>query len=92
MERVSAYDPRDLFSGDAGRMGAALRALLADPQNNLRLFWRGAPLPLAGGLAASTALSAVGGPAGLVRVLVAVLQAERAPAFLGLGFRVQHQP
>ena len=84
IERESAYDPRDLFSGDPPRMAAALRALLADPQNNLRLFWRGERVPPApGGLAAAAgtlpAVQALGGLDGLVDVLVAVLHAERAP-------------
>ncbi len=84
MPRLSAYDPRDLFSGRPARMAAALAALLADPQNNLRLFWRGAPLrPPLGGPADAEALAAVGGAGGLVGVLVAVLRAERAPLARG---------
>ena len=43
--RVSAYEPMGLFSGDPKRMQGALLALLADPQNNLRLFRDGLPLP-----------------------------------------------
>ena len=84
IERASAYDPRDLFSGAPPRMAAALRALLADPQNNLRLFWRGGPVPpapggLAGAAGALPAVQALGGLDGLVDALVAVLHAERAP-------------
>lgn len=93
IERVSAYDPRDLFSGAPGRMAAALRALLADPQNNLRLFWRGGRVPSApGGLAAAAgalpAVQTLGGLDGLVDALVAVLHAERARpmrAFTGMS-------
>lgn len=92
IERASAYDPRDLFSGAPPRMAAALRALLGDPQNNLRLFWRGAPVPPApGGLAAAAgalpAVQALGGTEALVDALVAVLHAERAPPFFLLFSR-----
>ena len=86
IERASAYDPRDLFSGAPAQMAAALRALLADPQNNLRLFWRGVPVPpapggLGGAAGALPAVQALGGLDGLVDALVAVLHAERAPPF-----------
>ncbi|KAK9825129.1 hypothetical protein WJX81_001480 [Elliptochloris bilobata] len=81
IKRESAYDPRDLFSGEPQRMAAAMRALLADPQNNLRLFWRGERLPLAHGgpgaaKAAAPKLKQMSGLDGLVDVLVAVLRAE----------------
>ena len=38
VQRCSAYNPLGLFSGDVTRMQQALRALLRDPQNNLKLF------------------------------------------------------
>ena len=41
IDRVSAYDPLDLFSGDPERMQAALEALMDVPQNNLALFLGG---------------------------------------------------
>ena len=47
---ASSYDPLDLFSNQPQRMLAALRALFAHPQNNLRLFLDGAPVGLQEGL------------------------------------------
>ncbi|GAB4817908.1 hypothetical protein N2152v2_004954 [Parachlorella kessleri] len=47
---ASSYDPLDLFSNQPQRMLAALRALFAHPQNNLRLFFGGAPVGLQEGL------------------------------------------
>jgi hypothetical protein len=41
---LSTYDPRDLFSGDDVAMLRALEALLAAPQNNLKLFLDGSPV------------------------------------------------
>jgi hypothetical protein len=38
--QASAYDPVDLFSGDAARMRHALHQLVQCPQNNLQI-WRG---------------------------------------------------
>ena len=43
--RLSGYDPLDLFSGEAGRVGAALQRLLEVPQNNFRLFSDGHTSP-----------------------------------------------
>lgn len=40
IHRVSCYDPLDLFSDDPARQMFALESLVADPQNNLRL-WMG---------------------------------------------------
>lgn len=34
------YCPLDLYSGDPQRVGSSVRALLADPRNNLRMFLR----------------------------------------------------
>lgn len=39
--RESKYCPVDLFSGDLGRVVYALECLVADPQNNLRIFCNG---------------------------------------------------
>jgi hypothetical protein len=41
---LSTYDPRDLFSGNDDAMLRALEALLAAPQNNLKLFLDGSPV------------------------------------------------
>ncbi|KAL4859475.1 Inositol-pentakisphosphate 2-kinase [Chlorella vulgaris] len=41
IDACSTYDPCDLFSGEPGRLRAALAALLEQPQNNLRLFLGG---------------------------------------------------
>ena len=44
IDSISDYDPLDLFSSDAGRMLKAIRALFANPQNNIRLFLDGRPV------------------------------------------------
>lgn len=44
MGRLSSYSPPDLFSHDASRVKQALSALLADPQNNLRVYADGVPV------------------------------------------------
>ncbi|XP_077244310.1 inositol-pentakisphosphate 2-kinase IPK1-like [Tasmannia lanceolata] len=41
ISRVSEYDPLDLFSGSRDRIGRAIRALFATPQNNFRVFLNG---------------------------------------------------
>ncbi|KAL0030762.1 hypothetical protein WJX77_005374 [Trebouxia sp. C0004] len=41
---ISAYDPLDLFSGETVRMHRTLVALIANPQNNLKLFVDGKPV------------------------------------------------
>ena len=38
VQHVSGYCPLDLFSGEFGRFDRSLRALLDNPQNNLRVF------------------------------------------------------
>lgn len=57
----SSYDPLDLFCGEPPRQLAALRALLAAPQNNLKLFWGGQPVGVAQGLTAWAEAEAAGG-------------------------------
>jgi hypothetical protein len=44
IDRISDFCPLDLASSDARRVHRALAALLRTPQNNLRLFFNGAPL------------------------------------------------
>ena len=41
---MSGYCPSDLYSGAAPVVRLALRALVADPQNNLRVLCRGRPV------------------------------------------------
>ena len=53
--RVSGYCPSDLYSGAAPRVRRALRALVADPQNNLRVLCRGRPVFDRAGAAARAA-------------------------------------
>lgn len=45
IDRVGSYCPLDLYSGEAAKVSRAFAALLADPQNNLRIFRNGSPLP-----------------------------------------------
>ncbi|KAG5187899.1 inositol-pentakisphosphate 2-kinase-domain-containing protein [Tribonema minus] len=46
MEAATAYSPPDMYSGDAVRIGAALHALVARPNNYLKLYSCGAAVPL----------------------------------------------
>lgn len=41
IERVSSYCPIDLFSGKAERMNQALKGVIDNPQNNLKVFQDG---------------------------------------------------
>ncbi|KAG9394072.1 Inositol-pentakisphosphate 2-kinase [Carpediemonas membranifera] len=38
IREISGYDPIDIFSGDLSRVTAAVQFLLANPQNNLKIF------------------------------------------------------
>ena len=74
---ISSYDPLDLFSGEAQRTETALGALFAQPQNNLRLFWQGALLCLAGlQELEDRLLPSYGGIRDLKRLLRIILQRE----------------
>lgn len=44
VQRPSGYCPLDMFSGRRERVQQAVRALLRDPQNNLKMFLDGGPL------------------------------------------------
>lgn len=44
VQRPSGYCPLDMFSGRRERVRQAVRALLRDPQNNLKMFLDGDPL------------------------------------------------
>ncbi len=48
ISNISKYDPLDLFSGEAIRMHKALVALIANPQNNLKVFMDGKPVDTMG--------------------------------------------
>ena len=76
ISQLSGYDPLDLFSGDDERVDAALAALLAQPQNNLRLFWRGAAVSPGEVCGSSGAMQSFGGAPGLIRLLRTVLHRE----------------
>ncbi|KNA17367.1 hypothetical protein SOVF_080660 isoform B [Spinacia oleracea] len=41
IQQLSEYDPLDLFSGSKDQIHEALKALIATPQNNLRVFLNG---------------------------------------------------
>ena len=80
---LSQYCPMDLFSGDPARMLAALRALTASPQNNLRLLADGELLAPAE--TAEVVESVLGGEQLLAPLLVSCLTqtpGQPAPALL----------
>ncbi|KAK9907753.1 hypothetical protein WJX75_009233 [Coccomyxa subellipsoidea] len=78
IQRLSAYNPLDLFSGSPQRMEAALAALFEEPQNNLRLFLGGAAvqLPKDGKLPGGPTMQQLGGVSGLTRLLRSILLRE----------------
>ena len=81
IQRLSAYNPLDLFSGSPQRMEAALAALFEEPQNNLRLFLGGAAvqLPKDGKLPGGPTMQQLGGVSGLIRLLRIILLREGSP-------------
>eukprot|EP00884_Botryococcus_braunii_P007651 jgi/Botrbrau1/16888/Bobra.150_2s0102.2 len=78
VSRISRYNPLDLFSGRAERLARALSALLEDPQNNLKLFVNGHPVPQSAvGTAFDSVAVAYGGSReSLQGLLLAALQSE----------------
>jgi hypothetical protein len=72
---VSAYDPEDLFSGVPSRMQTALAALFAQPQNNMRLFWRGSAVPDLHSIGRCV-LQSYGGMGRLLLLLIKILRRE----------------
>jgi hypothetical protein len=75
IQRLSAYNPLDLFSGSPQRMEAALAALFEEPQNNLRLFLA-VQLPKDGKLPGGPTMQQLGGVSGLTRLLRSILLRE----------------
>ncbi len=81
IKHLSKYDPLDLFSGEPQRVEAALAALFAEPQNNLKLFLDGSPMQLPqddrlSSLEMLPVVQQAGGVRGLIRLLRIILLRE----------------
>ncbi|CAL8462781.1 g2314 [Coccomyxa elongata] len=81
IKHLSNYNPLDLFSGEPQRVEAAVAALFAEPQNNLKLFLDGSPMqsPQDDRLPSLELLPVVqqaGGVWGLIRLLRVILLRE----------------